>query len=223
MNVDIFKEELALIENAMLREKIKDILLGVDPAHEYKPASSTGKYHPPLSLGEGGLIRHTKAVVKVIYNLASTRDFNRDNLVAAAILHDMHKYENGQPHTLHAHPFLMAKTLMENGLNDIAYLVESHMGRWNTSKNCTTVLPIPVSEPEWLLHYADYIASRTWFRIYETDKPIKDIDRPVLLDMLQAVSIENTQFVDYMDAPTCEILTTVLTNHIVRSASSVQE
>ena len=28
-------------------------------------ASSTGKYHPEYAAGEGGLIRHTKAVVRI--------------------------------------------------------------------------------------------------------------------------------------------------------------
>ena len=47
-------------------------------------ASSTGKYHPEYSLGEGGLMRHTVALVRILnymlearifYSLFSTHEF----------------------------------------------------------------------------------------------------------------------------------------------------
>ena len=42
-------------------------------------ASSTGKYHPSFSLGNGGLLRHTKVVVKIAYELLAIDDRFTDN------------------------------------------------------------------------------------------------------------------------------------------------
>ena len=39
--------------------------------------------------------------------------------------------------------------------------IESHMGRWNTSKHAPGItLPRPLSEAAWIVHTADFIASR---------------------------------------------------------------
>ena len=35
----------------------------------HEAASSTGKYHPKYALGDGGLLRHTKAAVRIAYEL----------------------------------------------------------------------------------------------------------------------------------------------------------
>ena len=35
------------------------------------PASSTGKYHPEYALGDGGLLRHSKAAMRIGYELLS--------------------------------------------------------------------------------------------------------------------------------------------------------
>ena len=61
---DIFRGELDLISNHKYRECTREILDELVPDYFYDvPASSTGKYHPWYSLGYGGLVRHTKAVV----------------------------------------------------------------------------------------------------------------------------------------------------------------
>ena len=43
--------------------------------------------------------------------------------------------------------------------------IETHMGKWNTSKNSQVVLPKPKTAIQYMVHLADYIASRkctTW-------------------------------------------------------------
>lgn len=167
MDSNIFKMELEQIVDLDLRGKVKDILDLVDPRHETEPASSTGKYHPDFAHGIGGLVRHTKAVVMIASELCNTRPgINRDYMLAAAILHDMHKYKDVGKYTCHEHPFLMACDASEAGLPaTIVVAIESHMGRWNTSNRSTVVLPVPSDDFQWLLHYADYLASRTWLKL----------------------------------------------------------
>lgn len=69
----------------------------------YKPASSTGKYHPAFAQGDGGLIRHTLAMVKIFEVLwrGFEKEFYMPSLhdlgVIACIFHDALKY--GRPET----------------------------------------------------------------------------------------------------------------------------
>jgi len=167
MNSNIFKMELEQIIDSDLRSKVKLVLDCVDPRHETEPASSTGKYHPDFAHGDGGLIRHTKAVVLIANELCNTRPgINKDYMIAAAILHDMHKYKDTGKYTCHEHPFLMACDASEAGLpQPVVLAIESHMGQWNTSNRSSVVLPVPSDDFQWLLHYADYLASRTWLKL----------------------------------------------------------
>ena len=163
----LFRTELLLISDMSLRAKVLDILnMYVDERHVHEGASSTGKYHPEFSQGEGGLIRHTKAVVFILKELCNTRpDMCTNNLIAAAILHDMKKYVGNDIYTKHEHPALMAAVCMDEGLVTIAHLIESHMGQWTANKRSPIVLPMPITEDAWLLHYADYLASRKWLNL----------------------------------------------------------
>ena len=167
MNSFIFETEIQMIQNLDLRQKVRDLLTLVDSRHETEPASSTGKYHPDFAHGTGGLVRHTKAVVMIAYELCNTRPgIDRDNVIAAAILHDMHKYKDGSMHTCHEHPYLMACDAAEAGLPQPVVLgIETHMGQWRTSPRSSVELPLPSDEFQWLLHYADYLASRTWLKL----------------------------------------------------------
>lgn len=167
MNSNIFGVELDLIYDGDLRGKVRELLIAVDSRHETESASSTGKYHPAFAHGIGGLIRHTKAVVMIANELCNTRpDINRDYVIAAAILHDMHKYDGDSPYTCHEHPYLMALDANNMSLpQEVIGLIESHMGQWTTNKRSSIVLPMPSNDAEWLLHYADYLASRTWLNL----------------------------------------------------------
>lgn len=185
-NKEILRKELNLIENETLRRFVEYCL---DDAPEYfyhVPASSSGKYHPKQDLGEGGLIRHTKAVVQVAIDLIRCEQFNmakeeKDNIISACILHDVIKngFEDSQ-HTVTNHP-LLASEFIENRYkefkniceksnstwikkNYIRSLIETHMGIWNKDKEGNEVLPlIGDCQPcHLLVHLADYIASRKY-------------------------------------------------------------
>jgi putative nucleotidyltransferase with HDIG domain len=167
--VGIFSKELALIKDEELKAKVVTILVTeVTDRHSKEAASSTGKYHPDFANGEGGLVRHIKAVVLITEELCRARpDLNHDVLIAAAILHDMRKYEGVDPYTKHEHPVTMAALCYQYNMPSVGRLIESHMGIWTTARNSSVELPKPEKDDEWLLHYADYIASRKWLVIKE--------------------------------------------------------
>ena len=66
---EIFYDEINYIKDEKLRNSLSK-LVELLPSYFFKEAaSSTGKYHPKYALGEGGLLRHTKAGVRIGYEL----------------------------------------------------------------------------------------------------------------------------------------------------------
>lgn len=66
--MDSLQPEIDLISEPKIIKFVKDCL---EYAPEYFwriPASSTGNHHPHFALGEGGLVRHTKAAVWIAVN-----------------------------------------------------------------------------------------------------------------------------------------------------------
>ena len=124
-------------------------------------------------------------------------------MVLAALFHDCCK--RGIPgtqlseHTLFEHPILSAKFIMdkaevfvkdnkefiestaddeESFKHDIAVAascIETHMGKWNTSKHSEVVLPRPKTAIQYMVHLADYIASRKCTK-FDVDAFVKDAD-----------------------------------------------
>ena len=66
---DYFKKELEYIINVDYKEDLKFLINALPDYFFMVAASSTGKYHPSFSLGEGGLERHTKVAVRIDYEL----------------------------------------------------------------------------------------------------------------------------------------------------------
>lgn len=142
-------------------------------------ASSTGKYHPAYSLGEGGLMRHMIATLTFLNHMIGLVQYaigerERDLMRVAALFHDglksgtQEEYEESK-FTKHEHPMLMGKHIMSYegkcGLDkgDLAFIancIASHMGQWNTSSRSDEVLPKPVTMYQQLIHLADFLASR---------------------------------------------------------------
>lgn len=162
--------EVAQIEDPAIQEFVKKTLDEVDPIHRVKPASSTGKYHPKFAAGEGGLIRHIKVVVRNVIEMIRTTpavEGEKDELIAAAILHDMWKYPEGRDHEFTAfdHPALGAKWCYDHGFETIGRLIGAHQGIWTTSRQMPGFEnEQPRKFDEWLLHWADLLASRTYIR-----------------------------------------------------------
>ena len=66
---EVFENEIVLIKNEDIRESLR-VLIDKIPDYFFTiPAASTGKYHPSYAQGDGGLVRHTKAAVKIAYEL----------------------------------------------------------------------------------------------------------------------------------------------------------
>ncbi len=174
--VTTFQQELSLIQNPQLRLFAEACIRLVPDYFFTVPASSTGKYHPNYALGEGGLVRHTKAAVRLAAVLGKLEQyhFTQDEIdmaVVALLVHDGWKSGKVQStYTLHEHP-IVAATELPNALVEQAIIpgeqcavimncIASHMGQWTTNSKSLVVLPQPETELEKFVHLCDYIASR---------------------------------------------------------------
>ena len=191
---DVFYTELNYIQDDQIRESTKYLLDRLPDYFYIMPASTSGKYHPKFSLGEGGLVRHTKAAVRIAIELFKDDVFNefdehhQDLIIMALILHDGLKQGwSEEGHTAIDHPLIISKFIFENVNNlnmkvfDILMvmrLIKSHMGPWNKDKNGNKILPIPNSYDEKFVHLCDYIASRNFLNITFSNNEIVDsVDR----------------------------------------------
>ena len=103
------------------------------------PASYSGKYHASESLGDGGLIRHTRKTALCALELASAAHLSaveKDDLIAAAVIHDICK--GGIPWQEYApdHGTIAEQWLKnfdsEDRFSQIRHLVGMHMGEHNS-------------------------------------------------------------------------------------------
>lgn len=170
--LDNFTKELTFIRDTKIKEVTKNLVEQL-PDYFFKvAASSTGKYHPDYALGEGGLIRHTKAAVRIAEELFRMEMFapllpDKDCIIAALILHDGLKHgKNLGVYTVADHPVQAAKFIEETCEDKeigkkIADLVLTHMGQWNTDYKTNMVLmPKPSTKAQNFVHLCDYLASR---------------------------------------------------------------
>ena len=173
---DIFRAELALFDDVRLADEVARLLDDVVPDYFWLvAASSSGKYHPWYSLGYGGLVRHTKAAVKIasdLLELEQYRHLSKDYILAALILHDTFKHGlNGEQYTVFEHPLVAASQVYKNCLPEfkddmyeISVLIASHMGQWTSVEN-KPILPAPVTEDQKFVHLCDFLASRRYITV----------------------------------------------------------
>lgn len=175
---EIFAKEIEYIQN----DDIKSFLaIAIENLPDYffkVAASSTGKYHPKYALGNGGLVRHTKAAARFANHLLGIEQFKnqftdreRDLIIVAIILHDGWKHgENGGAFTTFEHPVVCAEWVKntetfkgfinEEELNMVSNAIASHMGEFNTNKRSSITLPKPSDKIGKFVHMCDYLASR---------------------------------------------------------------
>lgn len=178
--IAMFSKEIESIVDDDLRKLATEVIACADDYFFTIPASSSGKFHPSFSLGEGGLVRHTKCVVYMVRCLCESFDideYKRDMLMVAALVHDIKKQGDcteGLGYTVHEHPVLAARYVCEvyfasdivipNGVVSlIADMISSHMGKWGADPKFIgdkKPLPMPQTECEKILQVADYLASR---------------------------------------------------------------
>lgn len=171
--VKVFENELNYIKNIDVKDSL-EIMIEKIPDYFFRiPASSTGKYHPKYATGEVGLVRHTKAAVRMAYELFGIYRFperTKDLIIMSLVLHDsLKKGKEEENYTRFDHPLLAAQFVRDNekelklskeDIDFIADCISSHMGRFNTSDYSDIILPIPKTPEQKFVHMCDYLASR---------------------------------------------------------------
>ena len=173
--IKIFDKELNFIINDEIRDCVITVLEKVNDKFFTEPASSTGKYHPSYALGEGGLVRHTQAAVRIANDLLHLENspFTPDEgdlIIAALILHDTCKsgIDWDSKYTKHEHPMLaveLIKSCFEEDvlfIKEMEHLISTHMGQWNTCNWSNVELPKPEDAMQNFVHICDYLASRKY-------------------------------------------------------------
>ena len=198
-DIRFFQRELELIKDPDLQMAVKSYMEERTPDYFWTDgASASGKYHPVFSHNEGGLVRHTKAVVMFAEELlrmntyAYMRDEYKDYVIAACIVHDTIKYGMGEEinkdeYKNHARN---ASIAFKKWCEDCDYTpseillnaIISHMGQWSTDKNDR-----PFSPVDRCVHLADYMASRAF------------IDIPCIVNEYNEIANQNSE--DFSDLP----------------------
>ena len=181
----IFNTILDTFENEDIKKFAEECIDSISEYIYHVPASSSGKYHPKYALNEGGLIRHTLALLRIMNHLFSIdcvkdqfTSRERDLLRVAGLMHDTKKsgsqeeFEHNK-YTKFNHPLLAAdevvrvwkaeteQTITPDELKIIYCAIRSHMGQFNTDKrNPGIELPTPKTKYEIIIHVCDYLASR---------------------------------------------------------------
>ncbi len=174
---EMFMDELNYLKN----DSYADILLNIlNMLPEYwfdVEASSTGKYHPQYALGKGGLLRHSKAAMRIGFELLSNpvigskyTEREHDLMLMALLVHDGLKSGNPkEKYTRFDHPILMANLIIDNkkdlGLTDsdakfMADVIKTHMGAWTKDYDGNEVLEPPKTKYQNFVHMCDFLASR---------------------------------------------------------------
>jgi len=117
----IFNNELSYIKNDRIRQSA-EILINLLPDYFFLiAASSTGKYHPKFSLGDKGLVRHTKVAVKIAYELLKNNSINnytddeKDLIIVSLLLHDgLKSGVTQEKYCRFDHPLLASKFIRDN-------------------------------------------------------------------------------------------------------------
>ena len=176
-NSKFFARELTLIKNEDFRNFTKEFLDLYVPKYFWEiGASSSGKFHPIFSQGEGGLVRHTKAVVMFAEELLRMssymymKDDYKDYVIMACICHDVAKYGIEEyDKTAFADHAKNASILVNRAWFDyfgieapefLLSAIRSHMGQWTTDKEDR-----PFTNIDRCVHMADYMASRSFLDI----------------------------------------------------------
>lgn len=193
-NIKLFEREINLIVNEDLRMAVKSYMDEETPDYFWTDgASSSGKYHPKFAQGEGGLVRHTKAVVMFAEELlrmssyAYMKEEYKDYVIAACLVHDTRKYGNGsemdktvyKDHAANAAKAFEAWCLDECGFQPSEFLlnaIRSHMGQWSTDKDDR-----PFTNIDRCVHMADYMASRSFIDIPQITEEWKEVEMEMMV------------------------------------------
>lgn len=155
------------IKDKTLKSETLNFLKNTAPNYFWEaPASSSGKFHPPLSQGDAGLVRHTYFATKLLLEMSGL-DYIKskyssksiDEMIVAIILHDTFKLGLEGGNKTDSHHELLPIFHLPTELKPCGILIATHMGEWGAVK--------PKNEREYLVHLADYLASRRMFQEVE--------------------------------------------------------
>ena len=193
----IFSRELNLIVSEDLRMATISYFNERVPLHFWTDsASSSGKFHPQLSQGEGGLVRHTKAVVMFAEELlrmstyAYMKDEYKDYVIVACLVHDtmkygLHEYDKKEyrNHAKNASIAFAEWCRTACDFEPSEYLlgaIASHMGQWSTNKEDR-----PFTNIDRCVHMADYMASRPFIDIPSLREPTEQSKAQELENLIE--------------------------------------
>ena len=175
--LEMFIEELDYIKDKSYKKALLNIINMLPEYFFYEAASSTGKYHPDYALGEGGLLRHSKAAMRIGYELLVNPSIGdkytsreKDLMLMSLLVHDgLKRGINAEKYTRFDHPIIMADFIVDNykeiGLSkeDAKFMgdvIKTHMGPWTTDYNGNEILEKPKTKYQNFVHMCDYLASR---------------------------------------------------------------
>lgn len=174
---EMFLDELNYISDEEYQEALLNIINMLPDYWFHEAASSTGKYHPEYALGEGGLLRHSKAAMRIGFDLLGNPTIGgkytsreKDLMLMSLLVHDGLKLGVPQEkYTRFDHPILMGKFIIDNRkeiglskedaefMNDV---IKTHMGAWTKDYNGNEVLEPPKTKYQNFVHMCDFLASR---------------------------------------------------------------
>lgn len=178
MNSKFLEREIQLIESEDFRDFVRWYFDECVGNWFWKSgASASGKYHPKFAQGEGGLVRHTRAVSMMCEELlrmssyAYMCDEYKDYARVACLLHDTCKYGNTDEinkDCYKEHGFIASVQVAqawsewfgEEAPELLLMAIRSHMGQWTENREHR-----PFTNIDRLVHLADYIVSRSFFDI----------------------------------------------------------
>lgn len=189
--IDFFRSQVNTITNPDYRNFVNHFLeTKVGDWFWESGASSTGKYHPQFTKGQGGLVRHSVAVCMMcneLMNLSTYDSMSEDdrNLArVACLLHDTYKY-GGMQYDRKAYKMhgALAAQAVENAWLEMFHepvnplltsAIRSHMGQWTNPASDR-----PKTLMDNLVHLSDYILSRSM------------LDSPCVVADYQMIESEN--------------------------------
>ena len=181
-NIKYFNKEYEFIKSDRYKKCAKE-LVSLLPDYFFEiAASSTGRYHPSFSLGVGGLLRHTKAAIRIAHELLENECLGhkftsdeKDLIIIAIMMHDGFKLGiEKDKYTRFDHPLIVCDYIKENknklSLNEkeiqfITSMISSHMGQWNTSSYSDVELPLPKDKYQRFVHMCDYLSSKKFLDV----------------------------------------------------------
>ena len=175
--LEMFLEELEYIRDKSYKKALLNIINMLPEYFFHEAASSSGKYHPDYALGEGGLLRHSKAAMRIGYELLENPSIGdkytsreKDLMLMSLLVHDgLKRGIEGEKHTRFDHPIIMANFIVDKykeiGLSEedakfMGDVIKTHMGPWTTDYNGNEILEKPKTKYQNFVHMCDYLASR---------------------------------------------------------------